>query len=632
MKKLTVLTLTLALIAAMAVTTANAQEAADEAADAAVADWEFNIESRVLIEDQPHIYDIAFLDDDTLISVDEEGYIRAWNVANGAERWHLRDNDESVRCLAVPSHDPSFIALGTSDGEIHMIYSDGSGVREGDWFGQPPWHTQTIRDLAFQPGTYRLASAGGDTTVRIWDVEDPNTLLHLLTLQGHTHQVYSVAWHPNLDRLASASDDDTVRLWETLNGTTTAILQHPTATQSVAWHPDGNILASGRVTSPIDIWDTTFPQHITYVDALVEHTGFLSQVAFSPDGQTLVSASTEDILFWNTHTLGDPGTFPLESITKPPSPHAGYINGESKLAFSPNGRILATRYEHLNNDDLSSGRSTIVLHETSPADYEYEVGDGEDTAPADYEYEVVDGEDTADGRSDIEILIHTLGITIADVNRDGDIDSEDLVEVAENYGLEVVDPDAAVEGDYVSANPAADINKDGKVDVTDILIMIVAIDAAEAIGAPAAPAAIKTGNLQAADVRQWLRDAKQANADPAGIAALERLLTSLNRRDLPVPKKTVLLANYPNPFNPETWIPYQLAEAAEVQVSIYSADGKLVRTLELGQRPAGAYSEKDRAAYWDGRNAQGEPVASGIYFYTLTAGEFSATRKMVIRK
>ena len=152
--------------------------------------------------------------------------------------------------------------------------------------------------------------------------------------------------------------------------------------------------------------------------------------------------------------------------------------------------------------------------------------------------------------------------------------------------------------------------------------------------APAAPAAFKTRRalLQAADVQRWIRDAKQANADPAGIAALERLLTSLNRRDLPVPKKTVLLANYPNPFNPETWIPYQLSETAEVTVSIYSADGKLVRTLELGQVPAGIYQNRSRAAYWNGRNAQGEPVASGVYFYTLTAGEFSATRKMVIRK
>ena len=95
---------------------------------------------------------------------------------------------------------------------------------------------------------------------------------------------------------------------------------------------------------------------------------------------------------------------------------------------------------------------------------------------------------------------------------------------------------------------------------------------------------------------------------------------------------TALLENYPNPFNPETWIPYQLSETAEVTVTIHASDGKLVRTLELGQVPAGVYSEKDRAAYWDGQNEQGEPVASGVYFYTLTAGEFSATRKMVIRK
>ena len=101
---------------------------------------------------------------------------------------------------------------------------------------------------------------------------------------------------------------------------------------------------------------------------------------------------------------------------------------------------------------------------------------------------------------------------------------------------------------------------------------------------------------------------------------------------LALPAETSLLPNYPNPFNPETWIPYQLSEAAAVTVSIYSLDGKRVRTLELGQVPAGVYSDRGRAAYWDGRNAQGEPVASGVYFYTLQAGDFKATRKMVIRK
>ena len=95
---------------------------------------------------------------------------------------------------------------------------------------------------------------------------------------------------------------------------------------------------------------------------------------------------------------------------------------------------------------------------------------------------------------------------------------------------------------------------------------------------------------------------------------------------------TRLLPNYPNPFNPETWIPYELSDPAEVTVSIYSVDGTLVRRLELGQMPSGVYRGRSRAAYWDGRNAVGEPVASGIYFYTLTAGDFTSTRKMVIRK
>ena len=99
-----------------------------------------------------------------------------------------------------------------------------------------------------------------------------------------------------------------------------------------------------------------------------------------------------------------------------------------------------------------------------------------------------------------------------------------------------------------------------------------------------------------------------------------------------VPKKNALLANYPNPFNPETWIPYKLSKAAEVTVVIYAIDGSLIRTLTLGHQPAGTYQSKSRAAYWDGKNAVGEPVASGVYFYTLTAGEFTATRKMFIKK
>ena len=98
------------------------------------------------------------------------------------------------------------------------------------------------------------------------------------------------------------------------------------------------------------------------------------------------------------------------------------------------------------------------------------------------------------------------------------------------------------------------------------------------------------------------------------------------------PRETTLLPNYPNPFNPETWIPYQLSSPADVTVHIYAVSGDLVRRLSLGHRAAGMYRGRSRAAYWDGRNEVGEPVASGVYFYTLTADDFTATRKMLIRK
>ena len=98
------------------------------------------------------------------------------------------------------------------------------------------------------------------------------------------------------------------------------------------------------------------------------------------------------------------------------------------------------------------------------------------------------------------------------------------------------------------------------------------------------------------------------------------------------PNTTALHANYPNPFNPETWIPYQLQKAADVHIAIYDQRGVLVRQLSLGYQVAGQYLSRGRAAHWDGRNQVGEPVASGLYFYTLTAGEFSATRRMLILK
>ncbi len=107
---------------------------------------------------------------------------------------------------------------------------------------------------------------------------------------------------------------------------------------------------------------------------------------------------------------------------------------------------------------------------------------------------------------------------------------------------------------------------------------------------------------------------------------------AVNLDNVGQPMQSQLLQNYPNPFNPETWIPYQLSEDSPVSISIYDTTGQLVRTLSLGHQSAGFYNSPERAAYWDGRNALGERVASGVYFYQLTTPEFQQTKRMLIVK
>ena len=117
----------------------------------------------------------------------------------------------------------------------------------------------------------------------------------------------------------------------------------------------------------------------------------------------------------------------------------------------------------------------------------------------------------------------------------------------------------------------------------------------------------------------------QDDADNGNTPATQRTVT------LP-PDETALLQNYPNPFKQETWIPYRLAEATDVTMTIYTVDGRVVRQLAVGHQPAGFYEDRARAAHWDGKNTFGESVASGIYFYTMTAGDFYGIRKMLVKK
>ena len=205
-------------------------------------------------------------------------------------------------------------------------------------------------------------------------------------------------------------------------------------------------------------------------------------------------------------------------------------------------------------------------------------------------------------------------LATGDVNRDGRVSILDLVLIAQQLG------------NKVSSDSPVDLNGDGVVSILDLVLAVRELDNTTAL----APAAVEAVGIHPAMVEAWIAQARREDDGSLvfkqGIEFLENLLASL------IPKETALLRNYPNPFNPETWIPYQLAESAEVALTIYDANGEMVRYLALGHQAVGIYRSRSRAAYWDGRNQLGEPVASGLYFYTLTAGEFSATRRMLILK
>ena len=206
--------------------------------------------------------------------------------------------------------------------------------------------------------------------------------------------------------------------------------------------------------------------------------------------------------------------------------------------------------------------------------------------------------------------------TAADVNQDQKVNKTDLLLVVTALG------------ENPPANPNFDVNADGAVNIADVLLVIEALDDPVAAAAPSFGETVTS--LDPTFLTTQI-DILRAESDGSlkyehAIAFFQSLLAAIR------PTETRLFANYPNPFNPETWIPYQLAIESDVRITIYNAQGSTVRVLALGHQSAGFYTDRSRAAYWDGRNTLGERVASGVYFYQLETDTRSSIRKMVILK
>ena len=217
--------------------------------------------------------------------------------------------------------------------------------------------------------------------------------------------------------------------------------------------------------------------------------------------------------------------------------------------------------------------------------------------------------------------LHITAAPNPDANLDGQVNVLDLITVAQSFGQQP------------PSNPQADTNKDGVVNLLDLVF--VAEHLSQNAAAPSQLDRIKSIPSIVKEVIAAQRALGELeaipNKTPRVQLAIELLRHYLAVADRSV-RETKLLPNYPNPFNPDTWIPYQLTEDSGVTVKIYDIRGHLVRTIEVGHKPVGYYLTREKAVYWDGRNEIGEPVSSGVYFYTLNAGDYTKTRRMVIVK
>ena len=647
-----------------------------------------------LIGHTSNIHSVAFSPDgETLVSAGGDTTIRLWNPRTGELKTMPTENKDWITSV-VFSPDGQTLASGGAGGKILLRNTDTGQLKEtltqhttvigkvvesvafspdgqtlasgnrdkiirlwnpnnGKLKSTLTEHTDAVMSIAFSPDGKTLASGSQDRTIRLWN---PQTGKLKTTLTGYTDWMNPVAFSPDGEYLACGRYN-TIRLWNTQTGEYKNISEgHTGHILCLAFSPDGQTLASGGEDNKVLLWDfqTLLEQTPTLETGPNKITGpWLWMIAPTKVGRGGANSNNIDSLA--TASGGDVTEAGVAANGAREGDAVGnyvWTLGEIAVTGGDNVNELVNKIGLVRGDvDDHSSYALITLESaTAQSDVTMRAG-SDDSIKIWLNGEVVHNnpinrgaEDyldkfTVDLKQGDNLLLVKVSdreadwsmfvginadvnavykrppdpVVSEDVNGDGIVNILDLVSVSANFGK--------------TGQNIADVNGDGIVNIVDLVK--VAGEMGTGAAAPAAhPQTLEI--LTAADVQHWLRQAQQVNLTDAtsqqGILMLEQLLAMLT------PKETVLLPNYPNPFNPETWIPYQLSEPTEVTVHIYAVNGTLIRTLTLGYQPAGIYQSKNRAAYWDGRNEVGEPVASGVYFYTLTAGEFSATKKMLIRK
>ena len=573
--------------------------------------------------------------------------IRLWNLHNEENIRTLKGHTDGITSVAF-SPDGETLATGSWDKTV-KLWNPENGTLKRTLTG----HTEVVESVAFSPDGETLATGSRDRTIRLWNPENGQ---EKKPLTGYDW-INPVVFSPDGEILVSGSQDYRIRLWNAKTGEYKNTLQEGAGhIRSIVFSPDGELLASGREDGTVRLWElqTLLEQDPTLTLGPDKITGpWLWMIAptelgrggaRSNDVDSLSDASNGKVTEADVAT---DGAREGEAVG-----NYAWTLGEIAETGGDNVNVLLNHIGMARGDVNDHSSYALITLESATAQSDVTMRAGSDDSikvwlngkvvhnnPIDRGSQDYQDRFTVDlKRGDNLLLVKVseraggwsmfVGINAkvnavykrpsdpvasVDINGDGLVNILDLVSVSVNFGK--------------TGENIADVNGDGIVNIVDL------VKVAGAMGAgAAAPSALPQTleGLTAADVQHWLTQAQHFGLTDAtsqrGILMLQQLLAAL------IPKETSLLTNYPNPFNPETWIPYQLSEPAEVTLHIYAVDGRLIRRLALGHQPAGMYQTRSRAVYWDGRNQLGEPVASGVYFYTLIADDFTATRKMLILK
>ncbi len=622
--------------------------------------WDVDTETsmKTFTEHQGRVTSVTFSPDGKILASGSwDNTFRLWDVDTHTNIYTFTEVTGDVMSV-VFSPDGKTLATGSEKGAIRLW--DVETTENIKTFGEHAHSYLWNMCLAFSPDGKTIAAGIYRGSIRIWDIATERMIGVIADRDKKMGTVDSIAFSPDGKTIATGSWDPTVRLWHISRSF--KITPYPIVSPAIGEQFTVNIEADtgpnsyfenfilsfdesalryvevtkGDLTLPSatlewEFYATRDQDRVRFKSRFIGGKGILAKVTFE------VVDVKESLIWFDDISLNSPFLTYNGKVVPPEFSSPAVVSITPSTTLSPaigeqlvfNVDIAAGQNVARSEFTLDFDQSALKYISSSEGNYFSEgVGNGNGTLET-VTFEVLDVKDSTVGISGYlvapngfryiptfkraEIIEPILG----DVNRDGAVSILDLVQVASSIGQET----------SAGGNPA-DVNEDGIVNIIDLVTVAGAIN-----DAAAAPAAWNI-NLQTVFTRDqmqnWLSQAQHLTITDAisqrGIRFLENLLALLT------PKKTALLPNYPNPFNPETWIPYQLAESADVNISIYTTDGAVVRTLALGHQTVGIYHDKTRAAYWDGKNEVGDAVASGVYFYTLTAGQFKATRKMLILK